>query len=152
VRRGSTLVETVVAIALLGVGISACVACIGGATRASAKAEEYTAVQLLAQEKLAELRLRGSASPGRGDFGPERPGYTWETEVEEQQGLRQVRLTLHWGDEERPQSAEFLTAVRGTINAQAGTATNCSKCHPGGMPGSRSRGGSVSPTRAEGGR
>lgn len=116
-RRGFTLVEMMVAVVLLGVGISACVACMGTSTRASALAEQYTAVQLLAREKLAEIELQGVQSgEDQGDFGPDRPGYAWRMVAEpaDVAGLRRVHLLLLWGDEANPRVAEFTTYVRGT--------------------------------------
>jgi hypothetical protein len=105
----------IVAVALLGVGIAACVACIGSSTRASARAEEYTAVQLMAREKLAEIEIHG-ASEGEdgGEFGPERPGYGWRTVTTRADvpGLLRVRLTVLWGDPEHPYTAEFETYSR----------------------------------------
>jgi prepilin-type N-terminal cleavage/methylation domain-containing protein len=114
-RRGFTMVEMIVATALLGVGIAACVACIGTATRASGMAEEYTAVQVLAREKLAEIELEGTREGAdEGDFGQERPGFAWETLAAPSgvPGLRQVRLTLIWGPEDRPRREEFVTFVK----------------------------------------
>lgn len=113
-RRGFSLVETVVTVALLGVGISACVACMGSATRAAARAEEFTAVQLMAREKLAEIELRPpTEAEDDGDFGEERPGYYWRTRVmpADVAGLRQVKLLIAWGDGEHPRTAEFTTFV-----------------------------------------
>lgn len=114
-RRGLTLVEVVVAVVLLAVGISACVACIGSATRASARAEELTAVQLLAREKLTEFELKGvDAGDAQGDFGPERPGYAWRSvsTAADVTGLSRVRLTLLWGDPEHPNTVEYVTYAR----------------------------------------
>lgn len=114
-RRGFTLVEMMVAVALLGIGIAACVACIGTATRASALAEQYTAVQLLAREKLSEIQVSGARQgEDQGDFGPDRPGFTWRTMAEPAgvSGLRRVRLLVRWGNEENPRAAEFTTFVR----------------------------------------
>ena len=114
-RRGITMIEVVVAIALLGVGIAACTACIGTATHASARAEELTAVQLLAREKLAELDLQGAEEGANtGDFGPERPGYAWQTTATpaDVRGLLQVRLRIVWGTPEQPRSVEYVTYVR----------------------------------------
>lgn len=114
-RRGFTMVEIVVAIALLGVGITAAVACIGSASQASARAEEFTAVQLLAREKLAELELKGAAEgEDHGDFGDNRPGYAWQTSVTsaDVSGLSRVRLRLLWGDPARPRSVDYVTYVR----------------------------------------
>jgi len=133
-RRGSSLVEMVVAVALLGVGISACVACIGSATRASGVAEDTTAVQLLAREKLAELELQGAGEgQDQGDFGEERPGFAWRTMAEpaETPGLTRVRLTILSGDPERPRQTEFVTYVRGRSRPSATRAASgaCQNCH-----------------------
>ncbi|MFN3651207.1 MAG: prepilin-type N-terminal cleavage/methylation domain-containing protein [Armatimonadota bacterium] len=114
-RRGASLVEAMVAVVLLAVGISASVACIGTATEASGRSEEYTAVQLLAREKLSELELQPvQVGPQQGDFGEQRPGYRWETLTEETEtpGLNRVRLRILWGDPERPKQEEFLTFTR----------------------------------------
>jgi prepilin-type N-terminal cleavage/methylation domain-containing protein len=114
-RRGLSMIEVVVAIALLGTGIAACVACIGSATQAAGRAEEFTAVQLLAREKLAELELRGATEgEAKGDFGEERPGFGWMTFVTpaDVPGLERVRLRVLWGDAESPRSVEYVTYVR----------------------------------------
>ena len=114
-RRGLTLVEVVVAIVLLAVGISACVACIGSAARASSRAEAFTAEQLLAREKLAEIELRGvREGAAHGDFGPERPGYAWRTVATpaDLRGLYHVRLLLLSGDPEQPHTSEYVTYTR----------------------------------------
>ncbi len=114
-RRGFTLVELIVAVALLGIGIAACVACAGSATRASGMAEEYLAVELLAREKLADLQLNGVREPSAsGDFGPERPGFTWALQAEPAgvTGVQRVRLAVLWGPEDRPRQEEFVTYVR----------------------------------------
>lgn len=111
-RRGLTLIEVLVAVVLLAVGISACVACIGSATRASGRAEELTAVQLMAREKLTEFELNGvREGTDQGDFGPERPGYGWRavTTATDLDGLYQVRLTVLWGDPEQPGKVEYVT-------------------------------------------
>jgi prepilin-type N-terminal cleavage/methylation domain-containing protein len=113
--RGLTLIEVLVAVVLLAVGISACSACIGSAVRASGRAEEFTAVQLMAREKLTEIELRGgSEGVDQGDFGPERPGYGWRTTTTrtDVQGLHRVQLTLIWGDPQRPRTAECTTYIR----------------------------------------
>jgi len=114
-RRGLSMIEVVVAIALLGTGIAACVACIGSATQAAGRAEEFTAVQLLAREKLAELELQGGQEgETKGDFGEERPGYSWQTVITptEVPGLERVRVRVLWGDPESPRSVEYATYVR----------------------------------------
>lgn len=114
-RRGLTMIEVVVAIALLGTGIAACVACIGSATQAAGRAEEFTAVQLLAREKLAELELQGGQEgEASGDFGEERPGFGWQTLImpAEVPGLEWVRLRVLWGDPEHPRTVEYVTYLR----------------------------------------
>ena len=134
-RRGLTMIEVVVAVALLGIGIAACVACIGSATRASSRAEEYTAVQLLAREKLAEIELEGAAlGEAHGDFGPERPGYGWQTvtTATDIRGLVQVRLILLWGNPDQPRTEEFTTFVRaGSPSRLSQAGSQCDGCHGG---------------------
>lgn len=114
-RRGLSMIEVVVAIALLGTGIAACVACIGSATQAAGRAEEFTAVQLLAREKLAELELQGGQEgEAKGDFGEERPGFSWQTTITptDVAKLERVRLRILWGDPESPRTTEYVTYVR----------------------------------------
>jgi general secretion pathway protein I len=114
-RHGAALVEMLVAVVLMGVGIAACVACIGSATRASGLAEEYTAVELMAREKLADIETQGAPDgDGQGDFGPDRPGYSWRTNASatEVAGLQQVRLTVLWGNPQNPRHVEFSTYAR----------------------------------------
>jgi Tfp pilus assembly protein PilV len=108
-------VEVVVAVVLLAVGISACMACIASATRASARAEELTAIQLMAREKLAEFEMQGvTEGEDQGDFGPERPGFGWRSVATpaDVAGLSRVRLTLLWGDPEQPSTMEYFTYTR----------------------------------------
>lgn len=142
-RHAFTLVEVVVAVALLGVGVAACVACIATATRAAGVAGERTAVQLLAQEKLAEIHLRGAADgEDRGDFGPERPGFAWETRArtDPETGLQCVRLAIRWGDPERPRHAEVSTLVRRQAPTLLQSATSpCERCHGSTLPQSAGR-------------
>jgi hypothetical protein len=110
------MVELVVAVALLGIGIAACVACIGAASHASGRSGEYTAVQLMAREKLAEIQMQGAPEgESQGDFGPERPGYAWRTVAgaSDVSGLKEVRLTVLWGDPQNPRGEAFVTLVRG---------------------------------------
>jgi prepilin-type N-terminal cleavage/methylation domain-containing protein len=137
-RRGLSMVEMMVAVALLGIGISACVACIGSASRASGAAEAYTAVQLMAREKLAEIELAGGGEgPSEGDFGADRPGYWWRVQSEEAglTGTQPVKLTVFWGDPERPHQAEFVTEVRRRSSGMAASPSPCASCHRNGIPG-----------------
>ena len=139
-RRGLSLVEVVVAVALLGIGIVACVACVGSATLASQRAEEFTAAQLLAREQLAQIELRGAApGEGQGDFGPERPGFGWKTVTTDGDlpGLLQVRLVILWGNPDQPRRAEFVTQVRRPTTGQRPSISSCDRCHNG-KPGADS--------------
>ena len=132
------MVEMMVAVALLGIGIAACVACIGSASRASGAAEQYTAVQLLAREKLAEIELTGAGTgPSEGDFGEERPGYWWQMESGEPglTGTQPVKLRVFWGDPEKPRHAEFVTEVRRASSVTMASTSPCSGCHRNGVPG-----------------
>jgi type II secretory pathway pseudopilin PulG len=138
-RRGIALVEMVVAVTLLGIGIAAAAACISSATRASGRAEELTAVRLLAREQLADLQTEGvSEGEDQGDFGEDRPNFKWRTVATPGQGGgKQVRLTILWGDEDHPRQQEFVAYARSTPQSQdSTTSVECMSCHPNGIPDS----------------
>jgi prepilin-type N-terminal cleavage/methylation domain-containing protein len=76
-----TLVEVLVATAVLAIGLLGALTAFSMASRVSGIATNDTIVTLLAHEKLAEIQLLGPdgvpSGPQTGDFGPDYPGYRW---------------------------------------------------------------------------
>jgi general secretion pathway protein I len=101
-RRGFTLVEVLVATAVLTTALLAAVTAFSMAARVSGTARNDTLLSFLAQEKLAEVQslTREELTPGTfaGDFGPEYPGYEW-------------RLTLHSPDEQNVIQVDMVIAA-----------------------------------------
>ncbi|MBI3948224.1 MAG: prepilin-type N-terminal cleavage/methylation domain-containing protein [Armatimonadetes bacterium] len=106
-ERGFTLVEMVVATAVLAIGVAGAVATFGVIARASGTAAEYELAALLAERRMAEIEAEGIAAAvsDTGDFGEEHPECRWEQEVldTETQGVLELRLTVEWdsGQSER---------------------------------------------------
>ncbi len=80
-RRGFTLIEAVVAIALLAIGITATIGALGSLTKAEVGVMEREKLHRLAIEKHQELVATGDYATGalEGEFaGFGRDGYQWE--------------------------------------------------------------------------
>lgn len=98
-KRGFSLVEVLVAIALLGVGISACLSALGEMANGEARAEVTERLQMLAHRKLQEIIATAEyqQAPLDGNFEIEGyPDITWNAEDEQSgvENLEIVRLTV----------------------------------------------------------
>lgn len=83
-RRGFTLVEAVVAIALLAIGVTASIGALAQLTRAEATANDRVALSRLAQERMDEFLATSDtdATNLEGDFADRgRAGWAWTAEV-----------------------------------------------------------------------
>jgi general secretion pathway protein I len=106
-RKGFTLIEVLVATAVLAVGIAAGVRALGAMTRASAAAQDRTTAVHLASERLAVLEAAVDATPGtldvdltdaQGQFDAD-PRFRWEQRVAtaSDPDLLDVTVTVSWG-------------------------------------------------------
>ncbi len=79
-RAAFTFVETLAAMAFLGLLIPVLVAALHVASGAGSAAERSTIAMQLGENRLNELTLGGewSSAESRGDFGTDWPGYRWE--------------------------------------------------------------------------
>jgi general secretion pathway protein I len=80
--RGFTLLEVLVAVAILAIAMVAILKANVQSLDALTKSRETSTASLLAASKLAEVEAVGAASwvEMQGDFGKEYPDYTWEVE------------------------------------------------------------------------
>ncbi|MCE9559596.1 MAG: hypothetical protein K8R88_11665 [Armatimonadetes bacterium] len=93
------MVEAMVAVALLAIGITACLGALGAMTKGEARAQESERLQLLAHRKLNELIATREAETGSasGDFSASGfPSITWaaETETSGVENLDALYLTV----------------------------------------------------------
>ncbi len=116
-RRGFTLVEVLVATAVLAMGLLAALTAFSMASRVAAASYNDTAIVFLAQWKLAEVQVAGSTRlrPGTttGDFGPGYPGYSWRLTIgaRNRDRLVPVRLTVYARESGRQRAVTFSTAL-----------------------------------------
>jgi len=83
-RAAFTLIEAVVATALLGIGVSAAVGALAQLTRAEATLNDRVALHRLAQERLDEFLATSDSDATNLDGGFEdrgRPTWSWSAEV-----------------------------------------------------------------------
>ncbi len=80
-RRGFTLLEVMVALAILGMGLVLVMQLFAGGLRSVKVSEEYTMALLYARQKMEEAVFYENQEGGAGSGVIEGPDYTWETEV-----------------------------------------------------------------------
>ncbi len=79
-RKGFTLIEVVVALAILGVGLVAVIELFGGGLRSGRAAEEYTKAAGYARMKMEEIYLSKTLEEGIQDGRFDRD-YRWSVEI-----------------------------------------------------------------------
>jgi general secretion pathway protein I len=101
-RLGFTLLEVMVAVALLSIALVAILKANVENLTALTESREMTTATLLAASKLAEVEAVGADrwTEFQGDFGEEYPDFTWEVENEpaDLEGLRRVAVTVRRGE------------------------------------------------------
>jgi general secretion pathway protein I len=107
-RRGFTLLETVVALAIVGLAVVAALEAFGAELRTSARAHRALESEALAGERLARLRLLAaeelaslSDSMARGRFPTPFADYQWAADAAPVLGepeLYEVSVRVTWDD------------------------------------------------------
>lgn len=82
-RRGFTLLEVMVAMAILAIALTGVYRLQSQTMVMSAKARFYSVAPLLAQAKLSEIERTDLSNIGSdsGNFGAQYPGYSWSLEA-----------------------------------------------------------------------
>lgn len=103
-QRGFTLLEILVAFAMLALVGSALLQLFQGGLTNLAAGEEYSRAALLAESRLSQLRAGPVLAAGQ-QRGELEPGYRYSLELapyqhsgEPQPGLLQADLAIHWND------------------------------------------------------
>ena len=101
-QRGFTLLEVIIALAILGVSFALAMELLANGVRSAKASEDYTQAVLLARQKISEVASTTTlgAATGGGEFGR---GFRWSSEVlplpqEENLPARlyQVRVRVTW--------------------------------------------------------
>ena len=97
-RAGFTLLEVLVAVAILAIAMVAILKANVQNLDALTTSRETTTASLLAASKLAEIEAAGVAnwSESQGDFGEDYPEYTWQVETTgtEVEGLERITVIV----------------------------------------------------------
>jgi len=115
-HAGFTLLEVVVALAILAIALIALLTLRNRDIALQAHARHIVTATALAKLKMEEInRVEGARDQERsGDFGERYPGYRWESTIDAaaQPGWLQVRVEVHWREGARQERVELLTYVK----------------------------------------
>lgn len=83
--KGFTIIEVMVALAILSIALTAIYRLHGQTMMMSAKARFYSLAPVLAQAKLTEIQNQdyNELTTGTGDYGQDYPGYRWSLQFED---------------------------------------------------------------------
>jgi general secretion pathway protein I len=114
-ERGFTLLEVIVALAILAVGFALAMELLANGVRSAKASEDYTQAVLLAQQKMAEIAVTRDLA-GRSDAGEFGGGFRWIAEVQpiEQEEtlpgrLYNVRVRVTWPGRRGEKSIDLQT-------------------------------------------
>lgn len=110
-RRGFSLVEALVAVAVTGVGVTAALGGLRAIASGDARVRQIELMQRLANEKFEEVLATGehASAPLSGTFedrGLEGYAFTVDTEPSSTENLQIIRVVVRPADEENPMRAQ----------------------------------------------
>ena len=115
-ERGLTLLEVIVAMAILAIGITGVLRAFSMGMFTCKAAESYSMAAMLAQQVTSELERTPDLADGRmsGDFGKDWPGYRWVADIRDATGadLQRVQITVLWDVGKQTRHLQMLTLLR----------------------------------------
>lgn len=115
-RLGLTLIEVLLAVAILGVGAGVLMLATARCLAVISQSRHYSAAQRLILQVGAENPLTRAAIEAKSESGKfsDDPSYTWEREIiepenENQKGLYTVRTRVSWSDRGHESFEEVVT-------------------------------------------
>jgi len=115
-RQGLTLLELVIATAILAIGLVGIVEVYSRGIRAAGESEGMMIASLIARQKLAEFDEMPELEPDSedGDVSEPYETYSWQTEVDEvpdREYLYRIRIVITWNERDQPRELEFETIL-----------------------------------------
>lgn len=125
-RSGLTLLETLVALAILAIGIVGVLQAFSSSLMATREAESYSTAAVLAGQVASQLDRQTSIDSDKlsGTF-EDASGYSWEASIEspDSNGLMRTEITVSWGTEARPRHFDMVILLHPSGNtSQSATA------------------------------
>jgi len=124
---GFTLLEIIVALAILGVAFALAMELLGTGVRSAKASQDYTHAALLARQKMAEIAVTSSLTTAAdgGDFGG---GFRWASDVrpvadqdeDRPARLYQVRVRVTWPARAGEKSLDLYTLRMAVDEAKLG--------------------------------
>jgi len=115
-EAGLTLLEVIVAMAVLTIGITGVLRAFSSGLMTCKASESYSFAALLAQQAASELERRPDLQPGKlsGTFAGDESAYTWEADIRpvRDSGLCQARITVFWPEGNRRRSLQLFTCMQ----------------------------------------
>lgn len=115
VRAGYILLETLVALTVVSCGLVALFSVFSSTLAGVEHAEKLTVATLLAEDKLAELKVAPLRVIGisKGSFADSFPGFAWRTVIKaiEGEGLYTVKVEVHWQERGREGSVALISLI-----------------------------------------
>jgi general secretion pathway protein I len=114
-EAGFTLLEVIIALAILGVSFALAMELLANGVRSARASEDYTQAVLLGRQKMAEMvgATPLKASADSGEFGP---GFRWTSEIlplpQEEElpaSLYQVRVRVTWSGRQGEKALDLYT-------------------------------------------
>jgi prepilin-type N-terminal cleavage/methylation domain-containing protein len=128
-RAGLTLIEVMLAVAILGIGITALVAAASRCLAVVRRAKNFeTARHLLAVVEVEEpLQLKEEIEEGSesGSFSGDFRGFSWQRRItmvgEEDEGLYEVSTRINWSELGKTSFEEVVTYLYAPADELSGT-------------------------------
>ncbi|MBI5833023.1 MAG: type II secretion system minor pseudopilin GspI [Armatimonadetes bacterium] len=120
-QSGFTLLEVLVAVAVLAIGFVGVLQVVAQCESRSRDNRDRAEALRLAESKLNELSVQTDLQPGsdEGDFGAENSRFSWKQRIEntETDGLLKLTMTVNWRSGSREQGVDLSACVApGVLN------------------------------------